>query len=253
MSVIDLEVWMYAKAKVGNSTVYQVRSLSLDLSESKPIYQQKDMISCILEVFDKVWISGVDGVIRVFDKTKKKHIENIKVNSAVSCLQLIQFYQHGVFVSAVVWVACEGVIYRYNVADGKCIGQEPSHHRGLIINLAVSLDKIWSCSNSDKVIGIFDAVSGKFETMVEGHDSKVTYVSRFGKYVWSASWDGTIYLWNPTKNAKGQYYTIMILPDIHQDAITILYEVRKEDNKIEIWSGSLSNDATICVFKLTDE
>lgn len=67
----------------------------------------------------------------------------------------------------------------------------------------------------------------QFDTELEGHTSKVVCIIEANSRIWSASFDTTILVWNPST-----YQCIQELKGIHLDTITCLVEAG-----FDVWSA----------------
>jgi len=103
--------------------------------------------------------------------------------------------------------------------------------------------ELWTCALFDKVIGVVDLKTGKVLQLLEGHNSRVIGLLSVENNVWSCSWDSEIIVYD------SKAHTILTrFSKCHTDAITDMNVIVK-DRVQYIWSGSASQDGSICIFK----
>jgi len=195
---------------------------------------------------DIVWACTVEGFIFLIDKNKRMEVK--KIFTPVGSISSIQRVTNKATGKEIIWIGSSlGVVSRYD-SQSYVLLDRTEAHKGIVHCVLHAGDKVWT-SSSDSLICIFNAESGKLEKKLEGHMGRVFSLVSVGDYVWSCSFDKQIYLWH-----KQTYQCHFMVVDKHTDSIRCLAVVRKDpndiknDRNIQVWSGSASNDGSICIF-----
>ncbi|MEX2185142.1 MAG: hypothetical protein WD875_00040 [Pirellulales bacterium] len=146
--------------------------------------------------------AGVGGGIALWHISDEKRGPSSDLQGdSTAEVNAIEFSPDG---KSVVAAHADGVLRRWNIADGALVAKLPAH-TGAALDVAISPDgKQVASGGEDKLIRIWDAESGKESLRLAGHSGAVTCVafSADSKYLYSAAADGTVRLWSVTGVGK---------------------------------------------------
>jgi len=231
MILVDKEIWTGCTNK-------SVRVFDLKAQCIATMVEHSNDVKSVLLVNNQVWSGSMDETIVIFDKDTKQKINRITPKiGPIGCLQVYS-QDNQKFICA----GGHSRIIRYNASTLEVL-DNIDIHKSIVRAMVLVGNELWTCALFDKVIGVIDLKTGKVLQLIEGNNSRIISLLAVEDNVWSCSWDSEIIVFD-TKT-----HTILTrFSKCHTDAITDMNVIVKDRVKY-VWSGSASQDGSICIFK----
>jgi Protein tyrosine and serine/threonine kinase/C-terminal of Roc, COR, domain/WD domain, G-beta repeat len=200
-----------------------------------------------------VWAVSGDSSLAVLEVESARVTHELELSSVGPLTALVEHKD-------MVFAACSKNIFQFQWAT-RAQQDILCGHQALVTDLCAREDMLYSASRDRTVRGWKANSEGVFEQacLLEGHHLPVLVVRAIGSYLWTASEDATLQVWDPTPAPRlsklfftGTHSSVDAprLIDTykpHANAVVALAVRAADDEHSEVWTGSW--DGQVSVFR----
>lgn len=188
---------------------------------------------CMTRVQDHIWVGG-EGKISIFDLdfnlVKDLPVENGNV------IISIKLDSHG----KTIWTgATDKIIRVWDVETCTLVKQLTK--KGKVNTFAAIGNQIWSGEESH--LNVWDATNFELIKQLEGHNGAIYDLQLCGNYLWSASWDTSVRVWDIET-----LESVCVLKNFHSDAVSQIKTLWNEARKCwQAWTSSWDKSVVVWI------